>query len=328
VSHGGLVNCWNMLGSSPRNGWLEAIAGHYPGCSADDVLVAGAPQEAISLTMQALLGPGDRVVVLTPCYQSLLEMPRQFGSEVVHWPLRRDATTGRFTLDWELLDDLLAEPCKLVVTNLPHNPTGTHPTKQEWDTLAEKIRDVGAYWFSDEMYRGLARGNGEELPPAAGTAERTVSLWGLSKSFGLPGLRLGWIVTHDGLLRDAIEARKDYTSICSNALSERLGIGALSVADGMFERYRQLIEGNAQRMAQLAARHPNRMRWLPPQGGPVGLCEVLQGSATQMAEAVRAEGGLLVPSRLFGMEDRWVRVGLGRQGFDAALACWERALQR
>lgn len=300
------------------------IAEQYPGCDASSVLVANAPMEAIAVAMQATLQPGSRVVVQTPCYQALLDIPRQLGCEVIPWPLLRVETT--FAIDWHLLEQQLAQPTDMVVTNFPHNPTGLHPQAAQWERLSGWIERSGARWFSDEMYRGLERENDDALPPAATINDRAISLWGLSKSFGLPGLRLGWLVSRDPELLAAVEARKDFTSICTNAVAEYAGKLALAHTRKICDSYRTLIGSNLERMAAFAERHRQVIRWHPPQAGPVGLCHVTDGTASEMAERVRQQDALLVPSRLFGLEDRWLRIGLGRADFEQALQCWDRAL--
>lgn len=303
----------------------EAIAAHHEGCGPDDVLVANAPQEAIAVAMQAALQPGDRVVVQTPCYQSLAELPRQLGCEVAPWALRR--CDAGFAIDWDTLDRLLLLPARMVVTNFPHNPTGLQPSRAAFERLAARIAASGALWFSDEMYRGLAPDDGAELPPAASLSPRALSLWGLSKTFGLPGLRLGWLVCRDRDLLEHIEARKDYTSICTNAVAEHAARLALRNSVALIGRNRARIAGNAARMAAFAAEHRDLLAFEPPQAGPTGLARLHRGTASAMADLVRAHGALLVPSRLFDLEDRWLRIGLGRDGFDLALARWAAALR-
>jgi aspartate/methionine/tyrosine aminotransferase len=301
-----------------------AIAAHYPECAAEDVLVAGAPQEAITVAMQALLSPGDRVVVQTPCYQSLHDVPVQLGCEVLAWPLRVEGHT--FGLDWVALEDRLRAAPRMIVTNFPHNPTGVQPTPAQWLRLAGLIDQSGALWFSDEMYRGLAVTDAAELTPAASLAPRALSLWGLSKSFGMPGLRLGWLVGRDREHLRAIEERKDYTSICSNTVAEFAATHALRHTRALLETNRGRIAANKERMAAFARRHAQLLAWAPPQAGPVSLARVHDGTATAMAEAVRAQDAMLVPSSLFDLDDQWLRVGLGRADFATALACWDRAL--
>ncbi|MGE3173964.1 MAG: aminotransferase class I/II-fold pyridoxal phosphate-dependent enzyme [Planctomycetota bacterium] len=314
------------LGYTESNGdptLRAAIAAHYDGCTARQVLVAGAPQEAIALTFQALLAPGDRVVVQTPCYQSLLEVPRQLGCDVVPWSLLHGQA---FAFDLDALAELLRPPTRMVVTNAPHNPTGLHPDQDQWRRIAERIARSGAIWFSDEMYRGLAPDDARELPPAATLTPRAISLWGLSKSFGLPGLRLGWLVAQEPEWLQAIEAQKDFSSICSNAVAEFAATAALRCTDRFLRPNRARIQANAAAVAALADRCGDRVTWLPPQAGPVGLLRVRGEPASAVAERLLPDA-LAVPSRLFDLPDHWLRIGLGRRDLPDALPLLERALR-
>jgi aspartate/methionine/tyrosine aminotransferase len=300
-----------------------AIARWYPGRAAEEVLVCNAPQEAVFLAMHAILRPGERVVVMTPCYQSLKEVARSIGCEVVEWPLVESGESWR--LDLERLDGHL-RGASLLVTNAPHNPTGLQPTPAEWRRIRELAGAHGVRWFSDEMYRGLEPRPELALESAASALPGAVSLWGMSKSFGLPGLRIGWLVSSDTDLLARIEALKDYTSICSNAVGELVARAALGAAEPILARNRERIAANARRMADFARRHAERLVWLPPAAGPVGLARLLHETAGELAERVRVDGGaLLVPATLFDLDDRHVRIGLGRASFPAALEGWERA---
>ncbi|MCH9687275.1 MAG: pyridoxal phosphate-dependent aminotransferase, partial [Deltaproteobacteria bacterium] len=168
-----------------------AIAARTPGLTAEQLVVTSAPQEGIFLAMSALLQPGDRVVVTTPCYQSLAEVGRARGCEIVPWPVRPTATGWSLDLD-EL--ETLAAGATMVVVNFPHNPTGYLPSRSTFESLADIVQRQGAWLFSDEMYRGLEPSAAQRLPSAAQLDhERTVSLGGLSKAYGLPGLRIGWL---------------------------------------------------------------------------------------------------------------------------------------
>ena len=301
----------------------EAIARFYPGCDEGDVLVCNAPEEAIFLSMHALLEPGARVVVQTPCYQSLKEIARGLGCEVVEWPLRETATGWR--MDLERLESLLAG-ARLLVTNAPHNPTGFQPSQEEWRRTLELCANRGVRWFSDEMYRGLEQEPDQALAPAAVLRADAVTLWGMSKSFGLPGLRIGWLVSRDRELLARVEGHKDYTSICSNAPGEFLARVALGAAGPIFSRNRTRIAENERLLEAFVERHARDLSWLRPKAGPVSLVRLRDGSAQEYAERVRVEGGvLLVPSALFDLDDRYLRVGLGRASFAQALERWEAA---
>lgn len=302
-----------------------AIAEHYPGRESSDVLVGNAPQELIYAAMMALVEPGDRVVTMQPCYASLQEVARSQGAEIVPWHGRQGE--AGWTFDLAELEELLSKPTRLLVTNMPHNPTGFLPAAREWAQVAEWVDRCGAHWFSDEMYHRLERGGEDHLAPAASLTERAISLWGLSKSFGLPGLRLGWLVSADRSCIQRIEELKDYLSICTNALSEHLGELVLRSGEEILRRNQQRIAHNATLMRTFSDRHPDQISWQAPLGGPVSLATLLREPALVHSERIRRTAGvLLVPSALFGLEDRHLRIGLGRANFQTALDAWESAL--
>ncbi|MDA7936659.1 pyridoxal phosphate-dependent aminotransferase [bacterium] len=298
-----------------------AIAEHYDHCSADDVVVTNAPQEAIFLAMQAVLKAGDRVVVQTPCYQSLLEVARSIGCEVVRWEAR-ESDDG-----WEFdTDDLsgLVQGAKLLVMNAPHNPTGHHPSESTRMRVSEIAEAAGARIFSDEMYRGLERDPADAIMPEASRSERAISLWGGSKSFGLSGLRIGWLVCRDRDVIGQIMRRKDYTTICSSGPGEFLMKAGLRAAQELFGRNRELIAKNEARVRAFAASRSSEYRWRAPLAGSVGLLEVRNQPASEIAARLREEADVLVaPSGLFAMPDRHLRLGLGRSSFSVAMDQWE-----
>lgn len=302
----------------------EAIAKFYPDRGPEHVLVFNAPQEAIFLAMHSLLEPGDSVVVMTPCYPSLKEVARSLGAEVVEWPVV-EGEAG-WSLDLDRLESLLEKDTRLLVTNAPHNPTGLLPAAAEWQRIQELVAKRGIRWFSDEMYRGLEPSAEGALPPAACCLPGAVSLWGTSKSFGLPGLRIGWLVAQDTELLARIESLKDYTTICSSAPGEVLARIALGAADAILARNRETIRANTDLMETFCLRHAERLSWHRPQAGPVALARLRGESAVAHAERVRGKGGaLLVPATMFDLDDEHLRIGLGRTNFAAALEAWETA---
>ena len=305
----------------------ERIATLYPGLSPDDVVVTSAPEEAIYLAMTTLLEPGDRVVVQVPCYQSLAELASHRGCEVVRCPMVETETGWRLDLDH--LAALLERPTKLLVVNAPHNPTGYLPTHGEQAAVIGLAEARGCWVFSDEMYHGLEREAARRLAPAVLRYPRAISLWGMSKSFALPGLRIGWLALRDRRLRDAIIAYKDYTTICSSAPSELLAAIALDRREIILARSRALIEDNLALAIDFAARRPDLIAWRDGQGGSVRLVRLRGGGAHELAERCARGGGVMVvPSTMFDAGDEHIRLGLGRRGFPAALDALERFLPR
>jgi len=303
----------------------EEIARQYAGLAPERVLTA-APEEAIFVAMNALLQPGDRVVVLMPAYESLHEIARAIGCQVADWPLR--LVGGAWRLDLEDLKRLLAVPTRLVVVNFPNNPTGFLPTAEEWRVLVAEVARAGAYLFSDEMYRLLEFDPGARLPAACEVYERGVSLAGLSKVFGLPGLRTGWLATQDTDLLARSQVYKDYTTICASAPGEVLAIIALRARERILARCRGIVLENLGLARAFFERRPTLFEWLEPLGGSIAFPRWLgEGSVEQFADDLVARHGVMVvPGGMFGFSGSHFRVGLGRRNLAEILAVLANAL--
>jgi aspartate/methionine/tyrosine aminotransferase len=300
----------------------RAIAAALAGVSADDVLVLAAPEEGIYLSMRALLAPGDRVVVLTPCYDSLANLAEHIGCRVARWELVKSARS--WELDLSALDRLLAARPKLVVVNFPHNPTGYLPDAETFRALCARVEASSARMFCDEMYRGLELTGVERLASACQLSEQAIALSGLSKVHGLPGLRIGWLLVRDAKLRARLLNWKHYTSICAPAPTQYLASAALSIGELLAARSRRIIEENLQLADAFFARRSDRLRWRPPRAGSVALCETDIADTTLVCHRLAERAGLLLlPGACLGAPKNSVRIGLGRRSFSAALALWE-----
>jgi len=294
------------------------IAGLYNGIEPDDVLEI-VPEEGIFLAMNALLEAGDHVIVTHPGYQSLYSLAETIGCEVTYWP--PDEQQG-WRFDPAFVRRALRPTTKLIVANFPHNPTGYLPSGAEYDELLGLAADAGVYLFSDEMYRWLEQDAAARLPSAAERYGRAVSLCGLSKSFSLPGLRVGWLVTRDAGLLAEIATFKDFTTICGSAPSELLAVMGLRDREWIVSRNLKRIVANAARLDDLCAARPDLFSWVPPRAGSIALARLhTGGGALAFCQALADEAGvLLAPSGVFGYGDSHVRVGLGREGFADGLA--------
>ena len=303
-----------------------AIADSYDGVAADDVVVLGSPEEGIYLAMRALLEPGDHVVVLTPAYDSLLNLALHISDNVSRWELK-PGDEG-WDIDLDELASLVSTKTKLIVVNFPHNPTGFLPDLDQLRTIAEIGQSNGAWIFCDEMYRGLELNGLETLPSMVDLTDRSLVLTGLSKVHGLPGLRSGWLVVSDESLRAEIVNWKFYTSICPPAPTELLALAALEAQEQLIARNRGLIEGNVAQADDFIGRWPTLFTWRPPQAGSVALVGLHKPSAEVYCHRLAQEAGvLLLPSSCLGYGDGHVRMGFGRENFSLALAQYEKYLQ-
>lgn len=293
------------------------IATLYESVDAGEVLVA-APEEAIFLTMNALLEPGDHVVCTFPGYQSLYELARTIGCDVSLW---RPSEEKTWRFDPADLEALLRSDTKLVVWNFPHNPTGALPSVEDHARMVAAVARAGAWLLSDEMYRLLEPRDGVRLPNAVDGYEKALSLSGMSKAFGLAGLRIGWVATHDLSLLERMSALKDYTTICSSAPSELLALMALRVRDEILAANRARVGRNAQTAAGFFARHASLLSWIPPEAGTVCFPRLVNGDGAEAfcARVLRDTGILLLPSTVFDYGDSHFRLGLGRDDFPLGL---------
>ncbi len=311
----------------------EQIADLYSEVQADQVVGPIAPVEGIFVTMHALLEPDDEVVVLTPCYDSLINVVEYLGCRVARWELTEADEppngSGGWQLDLDALERLVTPRTRLVIVNFPHNPTGYLPSHDEWRAIVQIVERAGAWLFSDEMYRGLEYDPSDRLPSGCDLYERAITLAGLSKSYGLPGLRVGWLALQDVSARDQILGWKDYTTICASAPSEALAQIALTVGDKLTERNRGIVKGNLAVAEPFFSRWRDVFRWNRPQAGSVALVGLRGRSARDFnAKLVAEQGVLLLPSVGFGFGDEYVRFGFGRLNFADNLEQLDRYLAR
>jgi len=317
---------WNglRLGYTESPGLLELrerIAARYPGLSAEDVVTA-APEEAIYILGRSLFRAGDRIVVTYPGYQSLYEIAASAGAELARWT--PEETAKGWWFDPGRLAELAKDGARAIVVNFPHNPTGALPTAEEWAAVVATAERAGAILVSDEMYGGLEYEPNGALTPGAVASGRGVSVSGLSKGYGLPGLRVGWLATRDRALMEAVRAYKDYTTICSSAPSERLAVVALKNQARLLARSRGIVAANRPLLEAFVTRQPERFGWRAPLAGPIAFARFHPGGALAFCERLAKEGGvMLLPSSVFEWGDSHIRFGFGRRSFPAALMALE-----
>ncbi len=202
----------------------EAIASTYEAVDAADVLTFAGAEEALFWALQELAGPGDHAIVTVPNYQSTESVPLANGADVSGLLLRAENGWG---LDLDELRSLLRPETRLIVVNWPNNPTGGVAQPEDFRALVELCDERGIRLLSDEVYRGVELDPERTLPQAADLSATALSLSVMSKAYGLPGLRIGWLACRDRELLGRLERRKHYTSICNAGPSEALATIAL-----------------------------------------------------------------------------------------------------
>lgn len=317
------LNLW--LGYTESQGspaLRREIASLYKNLGPQQVLVHSGAEEAIHNMCATMLNPGDHVIVQTPCYQSLSELPHAMGCSTSNWQLHPSSEGWQADLDE--LRKLITAQTRLIIVNSPHNPTGHLFSPEDWQQVIDVAASRDIILFADEVYKYLEHER-DSLPWAADTYDNAVSLGVMSKSFGLPGLRIGWIATRNDDIFKAMAACKDYTTICNSAPSEFLATLALKNRAVILQRNRAIVKHNLGLLEQFFARHQDKLRWLPPQGGPIAF-PAFRGtvSATHYAERMVKEIGiLLLPGSCYDYEDSHFRIGFGRANFPEILQRWE-----
>jgi len=294
-----------------------AVASRYELAQPDDVLTLAAAEEGIFTAYHALLEPGDHVVIEAPCYGAAIEVARSAGAVVSLWPRRYE---DGWAHDLAELERLLRKETRLIYINSPHNPTGVPMKPNTYERFLEIVRERGLLLFSDEVYRGLEHDPADRLAAACDLYSGAISLGTVSKAYGLPGLRIGWLACRDPALIARIRDLKLYTTICSSAPSELLLALALRHAEPIVERNRRLVLANLPLLDSFLARHPDLFEWVRPSAGPVGFPHVsgefdVQSWCEQIAEHA---GVLLLPGSVYD-EPRHVRVGFGRANLAQAI---------
>ena len=323
-AHGRLLEQWCGYTESPGSAELRAaIAALYGRADADEVLVCSCAEEGIFLVYHALLGPGDHAIVETPCYESALQLARSTGAEVSEW--RRDYDDG-WAHDLDALERLLRPQTRLLYVNQPHNPTGTLMQPGTFARVVELARAHGLVLFSDEVYRELEHEPADRLPAVCDAYERGVSLGSISKTYGLPGLRLGWLATSDDRVRARVAELKDYTTICSSAPSELLTAVALRNRQVLIERNLGIVGDNLPLLDRFFDRHRDIFEWVRPTASAIGFPRVSGvGDVDAFCARLAAAGVLLLPGSVYDQPDH-VRVGFGRKNMRDALEVLDEQL--
>ena len=301
-----------------------AIAALHAGATASHVEVTNGGAEANFLAAWYLVEPGDEVVILVPTYMQTHGLVRAFGGVVRDWPLIEDHAAGRWRPDLDRLPALVGPRTRAIVLCTPNNPTGARLTAAELDAVAAIADRHGCWVVSDEIYRG-AELDGAISASMWGRGDRVLVTGGLSKAYGLPGLRVGWVVSTPEV-SEALWSYHDYTTIAPGALSDRLAQTALAPAtrDRLLDRTRRVIADNLPRVEQWLAAHGDRLTWIRPEAGAIVYTRYAHPiNSTALVTRLREdESVLVVPGDQFGM-DGFLRIGVGERA-DYVMAGLER----
>lgn len=309
----------------------ETISATYATCGAKDILGFAGASEGIFAANSVILDKDSHAIVVTPNYQSHETLPLAI-CEATGIPLDPD---DAWSLDIDRVKDAIRPNTRLVTINFPHNPTGAILPLDRYCALIELCRKHGIYILHDEIFHGLGRTGTKHLPFVTDIYERGLSLNVMSKSYGLPGLRIGWIACKDHDLLARMERMKHYLSISSSGPSERLAKIAIKNRDTLLARNCSIIDDNLPKWEALFARYPDLFDWQRPDGSCMGFPRYngSEGVEEFTRSLLEESGVLLLPSSIYrsGLSetppDRF-RLGYGRSGIDEGLTVIDAHLIR
>ena len=307
------------------------IARTYDTVAPQHLLCFAGAEEGVYVAMKVLLGADDHAIVITPNYQAAETVPLSI-CEVTGVALDIEKN---WDLDVDLLRAALRPNTRLISINFPNNPTGKIISREAFDAIVEICRSRGIWLFSDEVYRLIERDPAIRLPQAVDAYERGISLNVMSKAYGLPGLRIGWLACKDRATLVRFERYKHFLSICNSAPSEVLARIALKSRAQILDRNRKIVRANIAALNAFFADYRDLFEWREPDGGCVAFIRYkgAEGVEEFARRVVEESGVLFLPSSLYRSElgpvpDNCLRVGFGRAHVPAGLAVLRKWLNK
>jgi aspartate/methionine/tyrosine aminotransferase len=291
----------------------ERIAQWYPGCRRENVTIVNGGSEANFLALWTLLEPGDRLAFMVPNYMQGWGLGRHFAGRTDTFELSLGGNEPRWELDPDELDRAVTDRTRVIMVCNPNNPTGHVLTAPEMETIVEAADRVGAWIVADEIYRGAEIDADETSPTFWGRYDRVVITSGLSKAFGMPGLRIGWVVAPEETIGN-IWTRHDYTTLTPGKLSDELAAVAMEPErrEWALARTREIIRRQLPPLEDWIHSHDDVFRYARPAAGAIAYVAYdLPQSSMELIDRIRTEQSvLLVPGDVFGL-DRGIRIGFG-----------------
>lgn len=307
----------------------EEIAKTYEKMTADNILCFCGANEGIYATMRGLLSKGDHVIAVVPNYQSSETVPLEI-CQVTGVLLHED---NDWRLDMDEVRAAIRPNTKMFIMNFPNNPTGAVMTEKDLDRLIQLCREYDLYLFSDEVFRLMELNEADRMPQIADIYEKGISLNVLSKAYGLPGLRVGWIASQDLELLQLVEDYKHYLSMCNSAPSEYLTTVALRNREPILHRNRELVRENLAELDRFLAEYSHLFSWTRPKGSCIGFVKYHgeEGVEAFCKRLLTEHGVLVLPASLYVSDlvrfsPQNFRIGFGRTIFQDGMAAIRKAL--
>ena len=306
----------------------QHIVNECEGLNQDNVLITAGAAAALFITATSLLRPDDHLVILHPNYVTNIETPRAIGCQPDYLRLSFER---QFRIDLEKLEQLIRPETRLVSLTYPHNPTGTMLSETELRQIISLVENKGCYLLFDETYRDMTFGT--HLPTAAALSSRAISVSSFSKSYGLPGIRIGWLITQDRALMETFLAAKEQIFICNSVIDEKIADQFLAKKEQFFPKIQAHIQTNFETMKSWM-KNNEYFEWVEPTGGCVCFPRIkseinidLEKFYKILNEKYKTFVG---PGHWFEMDRRFMRIGYGwpsNQKLCGGLQCITKAIE-
>ena len=290
----------------------ELIAADASPLAASDILITAGAASALFIIATSLLKAGDRLVVVRPNYATNIETPRAIGASIDFVDLTFEEG---FRIDIDRLAGRVTPGTKLVSLTCPHNPTGTMLSEADLRNIIELVEARGARLLLDETYRDMAFK--ERLPCAASLSPRAISVSSLSKTYGLPGIRIGWIACRDHEMMETFLAAKEQMVICNSVVDEEIALNFVQQKQASLPRIRAKIAEHFHIVREWM-RAELHLEWIEPAGGVVCFPRIRPDSAVDVERFYRILNGeyktFVGPGHWFEQDRRLMRIGFGWPG--------------
>ncbi len=287
----------------------ELIASESPNLSAEDVLLTVGAAGALFIVNSALLEKGDHIIITHPNYSSNIETPRLIGCDISFIELKIEEG---FRLDIEALKKLIRPETKMISLATPHNPTGAMIGDEDLQELAKIAEEKNIFVLIDETYRELSFS--EKAPIAAPLSSKVISISSVSKAYGLPGVRIGWIINRDRELMENFLAAKEEIYICNSSVDEEIAYLAMKEKEKLLSGIKKHVAENFEVLKDWLAKQ-DFLDYVLPLGGPVCFPKIKDSANVDIEKFYRILNETykthVGPGHWFGMDKRYMRIGFG-----------------
>jgi aspartate/methionine/tyrosine aminotransferase len=287
----------------------QMLATEAGGLHPDQVLLTNGACGALFMINTALLSPTDHLIVVRPNYATNIEVPLTIGCAISYIDLRLEEN---WRVNLQAIEAAITPATKLISITTPHNPTGTVMTQLELQALVGLAERKNIYLLVDETYRDTCFTT--PYPVVASLSERVISVSSLSKAFGLPGLRIGWLITRDADLMEQLLAAKEMIYISNAALDEEVATQFYRQKATFAAAINQKAMENFRILHAWLQQEPN-LQYVLPQGGVVCFPRLAQPDTIDIPRfyeiLVQKYKTMVGPGHWFAMPDSYMRIGFG-----------------